>query len=367
MQEPGDTELTRELIGESRAMRNLRREIRAVAALPASVLLTGETGTGKGAAARALHARSPRARGPFVHVDCAALSPTLIESELFGHERGAFTGALDRRVGRFELAGEGTVFLDEIGELDERQQAKLLRVLHDREYERIGGIVTLPMTARVIAATSRSLLREVREGRFRADLYFRLNVIQLRLPPLRERRGDVPLLARALLPRLAASLGVEPCELDDAVCSRLAARAWPGNVRELMNVLERLLIRGAGRGVGLADLEGVFDTEAWPTTDAALASAQGFADRDAGARPAPAPERIAAVLRANGGNVARTARELGVPRTTLRHRLRRLGLAVRSPGEPLALDSSSRTKQAKADAFAPAAFRRPRSRTPGDD
>ena len=126
-----------------------------------------------------------------MHVDCAALSPTLIESELFGHERGAFTGALERRAGRFELAAEGTVFLDEIGELDERQQAKLLRVLHDREYERIGGVATLPMTARVIAATSRGLLREVREGRFRADLYFRLNVVQLRLPPLRERRSDV--------------------------------------------------------------------------------------------------------------------------------------------------------------------------------
>jgi transcriptional regulator with GAF, ATPase, and Fis domain len=140
-----------------------------VALLRATVLLTGRRAP-KGAAARALHGHSRQAQGPFVHVDCAALSPTLIESELFGHERGAFTGALDRRVGRFELAAEGSVFLDEIGELDEKQQAKLLRVLHDREYERIGGVATLPMTARVIAATSRSLLREVREGRFRADL-----------------------------------------------------------------------------------------------------------------------------------------------------------------------------------------------------
>ena len=196
MSESGDAELGRELVGESRAMRRLRAEIRGVAPLRATVLLTGETGTGKGAAARALHARSPRAQGPLVHVDCAALSPTLIESELFGHERGAFTGALERRTGRFELAAEGTVFLDEIGELDDRQQAKLLRVLHDREYERIGGVATLPMTARVIAATSRGLLREVREGRFRADLYFRLNVIQLRLPPLRERRQRHP-VARA--------------------------------------------------------------------------------------------------------------------------------------------------------------------------
>ena len=332
MNKPDDADSSRELIGESRLMRKLRHEIRAVAPLRATVLLTGETGTGKGAAAHALHARSRQAHGPFVHVDCAALSPTLIESELFGHERGAFTGALDRRVGRFELAAEGTVFLDEIGELDERQQAKLLRVLHDREYERIGGAATIPMTARVIAATSRGLLQEVREGRFRADLYFRLNVVQLRMPPLRERRGDVALLVSALLPRLAASLGVAPCELDGTVLSRLASRSWPGNVRELMNVLERLLIRGAGRRIGLADLEGIFDFEPWPLPDRGRTSLLGFADRDADSRPAPAPERIAAVLRANGGNIARAARELGMPRTTLRHRLRRLGLAAGPSG-----------------------------------
>jgi len=332
MSESGDAELSRELVGESRAMRRLRAEIRAVAPLRATVLLTGETGTGKGAAARALHGCSARASRPLVHVDCAALSPTLIESELFGHERGSFTGALERRMGRFELAAEGTVFLDEIGELDERQQAKLLRVLHDRVYERIGGVATLPMTARVIAATSRGLLREVREGRFRADLYFRLNVVQLRLPPLRERSSDVPLLVRALLPRLARSLGVAECQLGDALLARLAARAWPGNVRELMNVLERLLIRGAGRRIELADLEGIFDFEPWPMTDSGSALAMGLADRDAGLRPAPAPERIAAVLRANAGNVARAARELGMPRTTLRHRLRRLGLAAGPPG-----------------------------------
>ncbi len=328
MAEAGDAELGRELVGESRAMCRLRAEIRAVAPLRATVLLTGETGTGKGAAARALHARSSRASGPLVHVDCAALSPTLIESELFGHERGAFTGALERRTGRFELAAAGTVFLDEIAELDDRQQAKLLRVLHDREYERIGGVATLPMTARVIAATSRGLLREVRNGRFRADLYFRLNVVQLRLPPLRERRSDIPLLVRALLPRLAVALEMPPCQLADAVLARLATRTWPGNVRELMNVLERLLIRGAGRRVELADLEGIFDFEPWPLTESDGASAMGLADRDAGLRAAPAPERIAAVLRANAGNVTRAARELGMPRTTLRHRMRRLGLAV---------------------------------------
>jgi DNA-binding NtrC family response regulator len=327
MHESTDADLGRELVGESRAMRSLRHEIRAVARLRATVLLSGETGTGKGVVARALHARSRQAGGPFVQVDCAALSPTLIESELFGHERGAFTGAFDRRVGRFELAAGGTIFLDEIGELGGREQAKLLRVLHDREYERIGGVATLPMTARVIAATSRGLLREVREGRFRSDLYYRLNVVQLRLPPLRERRGDVPLLARALLPRLAASLGVGCCELDDAVLARLAARSWPGNVRELMNVLERLLVRGAGGRLGLADLEGVFESEPWPAPAPGDALDLGLADREGGGRPAPTPERMAAALRAHAGNLARAARELGMPRTTLRRRLLRLGLA----------------------------------------
>jgi DNA-binding NtrC family response regulator len=334
MHDSGDADLGRELVGECRAMRSLRHEIRTVARLRATVLrllatvlLSGETGTGKGLVARALHARSREARGPFVHVDCAALSPTLIESELFGHERGAFTGAFDRRVGRFELATGGTIFLDEIGELDGRQQAKLLRVLHDREFERIGGAATLPMAARVIAATSRGLLREVREGRFRSDLYYRLNVVQLQLPPLRDRRGDVPLLVRALLPRLAASLGVACCELDEGVLARLAARSWPGNVRELMNVLERLLVRGAGRRIGLADLEGVFEREPWPAPDSGAAGGLGLADRDGGGRAGPAPERIAAALRANAGNVARAARELGIPRTTLRRRLHRLGLA----------------------------------------
>jgi DNA-binding NtrC family response regulator len=172
----------------------------------------------------------------------------------------------------------------------------------------------------------------VRDGRFRADLYFRLNVVQLRLPPLRERRGDVAPLVRALLPRLAASLGAAPCELDGAVLSRLASRSWPGNVRELMNVLERLLIRGAGRRVELADLEGIFDAEPWALADPAGETLLGFADRDAGSRPAPTPERIAAVLRSNGGNVARAARELGIPRTTLRHRLRRLAIAAGPSG-----------------------------------
>src|SRR5262245_28556215 len=187
------------LVGACAAMHELRSEIAALAPLDSHVLVLGETGTGKGVAARALHALSPRRAGPFVHADCASLPRTLFESELFGHERGAFTGAFARRAGRFERAAGGTLFLDEIGELEPALQAVLLHVLQERSYERIGGAAALALTARVIAATSRDLRAEVRAGRFRADLYFRLDVARLRLPPLRERAGDLPLLAHALL------------------------------------------------------------------------------------------------------------------------------------------------------------------------
>ncbi|MCZ6785174.1 MAG: sigma-54 dependent transcriptional regulator, partial [Proteobacteria bacterium] len=232
-----------ESLGESPAMQRLRREIDAVAPLRSTVLISGETGTGKGLVARLLHATSPRAALPFIHVDCAALSPTVVESELFGHERGSFTGAVARRAGRFELAGEGTIFLDEIGDLAPALQAKLLRVLQDREYERIGGGRTLAMTARVIAATHADLPRAVAAGRFRRDLFYRLNVVHLRVPPLRERKGDLPRLVAAGLERIAESLGVRAPQVDEKAIERLAEHAWPGNVRELLNLLERLAVR----------------------------------------------------------------------------------------------------------------------------
>ena len=185
------------IVGESDEVKALKEEMRLIAPLVSTVLLTGETGTGKGWVARALHDLSDRCGRPFVHVDCAALSPTLIESELFGHERGSFTNAAERRIGRFELAGEGTLFLDEVGDLEPRLQSKLLRVLDDREFERIGGTRTLRMRARVMAATSRDLRRAVEERRFRADLYFRLNVFHLSVPALRDRSSDIPLLVAA--------------------------------------------------------------------------------------------------------------------------------------------------------------------------
>ena len=280
--------------GGSEAMGALRRQIERLVDLPTTVLLLGETGTGKGVLARSLHAAGARRTRPFVHVDCAGLPEALFESELLGHERGAFTGAVAARIGRAEAAADGTLFLDEIGELTPRLQAKLLRLLQDRCFERLGGSAPRPFRARVIAATHVDLDAAVERGAFRRDLLFRLDVARITLPPLRERRRDVPALASLLLTRIAERLRLPPVPCDAAFLARLTAHDWPGNVRELENVLERWLIGGA---VGPAPL------------------------REA--------ERIGRVLDATGGNVSRAARRLGLPRSTLRGRIARHDLAPR--------------------------------------
>ena len=320
-----DPQLDR-IVGSSAVLDQLRRDIASVASLPCTVLLTGETGTGKGLVARVLHDLSPRRRRPFVHVDCAALSPTVIESELFGHERGAFTGALGRKPGRLELAGEGTLFLDEIGDLDPSLQAKLLRALEDREYERVGGTETLCMRARIVAATSRNLAECVRRGSFRSDLYYRLNVFRLRLPPLRERAADVPLLVSVGIHRIARRLGLPTPQVTPAFHERLACHAWSGNVRELMNVLERVLVQTRGRSLDAADLADVLEpgdmTVCRPGSLEAPSRREGSEQGARGDR-----DSIAAALVATGGNVSRTARRLALPRSTLRYRIRQLGLS----------------------------------------
>jgi transcriptional regulator with GAF, ATPase, and Fis domain len=300
-----------ELVGDSDPMRRLRAEIRAVAALPSTVLVSGETGVGKGLVARAIHRFSERREEPFVHADCAALSPSLIESELFGHEKGAFTGATSRRRGRLEQAGRGTLFLDEIGELDLGLQAKLLRLLQEREYEVVGGERTRRLAARVIAATNRDLRRAVDEGCFRRDLLYRLDVFRIHVPPLRERLSDLPQLIRVGLARIAARLGLPAPEPPEALRARLLAHDWPGNVRELMNQLERFAIHAD------AGLDG-YGVEP--------ARAARPMDPQEGER-----ERVRAALVAAGGNVARTARRLGLPRSTLRYRIRRLELEAWIP------------------------------------
>src|SRR5882762_1000481 len=230
------------MVGESPAIRALRGVITQAAPSNGRVLVFGENGTGKELVARAIHAQSLRSSGPFVEVNCAAIPEELIESELFGHARGAFTGALAAKKGRFELADGGTLFLDEIGDMTLKTQAKVLRVLQEQKVEPVGGTATMTVDVRVIAATNKNLEEEIRKGTFRDDLFFRLNVIPFHVPPLRDRREDVPLLARHFIAELSAEYGKRPKELSREVLDLLVAQPWPGNVRELRNIIERLVI-----------------------------------------------------------------------------------------------------------------------------
>ncbi|NUM53082.1 MAG: sigma 54-interacting transcriptional regulator [Candidatus Hydrogenedentes bacterium] len=231
-----------EMVGQSAAFRRAVSDIARVAPTDAAVLITGETGTGKELVARAVHSLSRRKERPLIKVNCAALSVGLVESELFGHEKGAFTGALSRRIGRFELANGGTIFLDEIGDIPPEVQAKLLRVLQEREFERVGGTDTITTDVRVIAATNRNLAKAVQEGQFREDLYFRLNVVPIPLPPLRERRDDIPILARYFVTKYMNRMGKHFHEIDAGTMERLKNYAWPGNARELEHLVERAMI-----------------------------------------------------------------------------------------------------------------------------
>jgi transcriptional regulator with GAF, ATPase, and Fis domain len=300
------------IIGESAPLRRVLDEAQRVAPTMSTVLLLGETGTGKELFARAIHELSPRRAAPLVKVNAAALAPTLVESELFGHEKGAFTGATQRRRGRFELANGGTLFLDEITELPLELQAKLLRVLQEREIERVGGGAPIPIDVRIIAATNRDLAAEVRANRFRSDLYFRLNVFPLQIPALRERREDIPALAASFLQRVAPRK-----ELDEEAHDYLKAYDWPGNVRELFNVLERAAVLGRGERIRVTDLP-----ELTNASGDALSSAESLKDR------VNAFERsvIADALAKSNGNQSEAARMLRTSRATLQYRMRTLGL-----------------------------------------
>jgi two-component system response regulator HydG len=282
--------------------------IRRVATTPATVLIHGESGTGKEIVARCIHDNSPRASRAFVAVNCAALSPSLIESELFGHEKGAFTGATAQHTGRFERAHGGTLFLDEIGELDANLQAKLLRVLQEKSFERVGGSRVITVDVRVITATNRDLRKAVAESRFREDLYYRLNLFPIEVPPLRARGSDIVQLARHFLKRAAASLGKPPLTLSPAAEKVLSAYSWPGNVRELENTMERLAI--------LCD--DTVDAEDLPITESGPVHAVLFKDIE--------KQAILDALEANAGNRTRTAAQLGISLRTLQYRLKEYGV-----------------------------------------
>src|SRR6266436_1893946 len=314
------------IIGESPAFREALDQAARVAPAETTVLLTGESGTGKELVARAIHYASRRAEGPFVAVNCAALPETLIESELFGHERGAFTGADKLKRGRFELAAGGTLFLDEVGELAPSAQAKLLRVLQERRYERVGGTTTQEADVRLIAATNRDLERAVADGRFREDLYYRLAVFRVHLPPLRERGNDVLLLADHFVRQLGSEMSKPNPGLSHEARDLLAAHSWPGNIRELQNAIERALILAEGELISAGQL-GIVPRPSRDVTTAA-APAPDIDRRDVRALAEVEKQMIADALRLANGNKSRAAAALGLSRTQLLRRLRRFGLTA---------------------------------------
>jgi DNA-binding NtrC family response regulator len=302
------------LFGTSQALENVLNQARSVATTTATVLLTGENGTGKEMVARAIHAESARSSGPFVAVSCAALPETLIESELFGHEKGAFTNATQSRKGRFELADGGTLFLDEIGELSPAIQVKLLRVLQERAFERVGGTKTLTVDIRLIAASNRDLEKEVDESRFRQDLFYRLNVVPLLLPPLRDRQDDIPMLAAHFAEKAAQKHGRPTPQIDPILLEVLQEYEWPGNVRELENLIERLVVLERATSLGLEFVPEKM-LRSVPPTDGAVDESSLE-----GAVVALKRRMIVNALNAEGGNKVAAAKRLGISRSYL-HRL----------------------------------------------
>ncbi|HYV56045.1 MAG TPA: sigma-54 dependent transcriptional regulator [Candidatus Nitrosopolaris sp.] len=306
------------LVGQSEAVQKIRAIIQTAAGSEATVLIQGESGTGKEIIANAIHAQSKRSRGPLVKMNCAAVPETLLESELFGHEKGAFTGADRRRIGRFEQADGGPLFLDEVCEMHPRLQAKFLRALQEREIERLGSSTPIPVDVRIIAATNRELKKALEEGALREDLYYRLNVILLQVPPLRERMDDVPILAMHFLRKYAAREGSAMTVIADDAMNVLLSYAWPGNVRELENAIERAVVLGTGDRLRAADLPPQVHRrgdDQHPLVPAHLTLEE--------------MEKLAIVqaLRLTGGNKSEAAERLGIHRTSLYDKMRRYGIS----------------------------------------
>ncbi len=324
------------IIGESAALREVLAKVEQVAPTSSTILLRGETGTGKELVAHAIHINSPRESKPFVRVNCAALAPGVLESELFGHEKGSFTGAVERRRGRFELADGGTLFLDEVGDLPMEVQIKLLRTLQERELERVGGNETIKVDVRVVSATNRNLEKMIEANEFREDLYYRLNVFPINLPPLRDRLDDLPVLVNHFVAKFARQMGVAVGGVTADAQTKLREYNWPGNVRELENIIERATILAKGTALGIAHLD--FGRRSVPTPAPSSGS---------GPVPVPAPavlaqsddgkslaerlldserKEIVAAVEKSRGNIASAARMLGINRSTLYYRLRKHGL-----------------------------------------
>ncbi|MEJ2313763.1 MAG: sigma-54 dependent transcriptional regulator [Nitrospirota bacterium] len=308
------------LIGETPAMKTLRRQVESAAKGHARVLITGESGTGKEVVARRLHALSPRADKPFVEVNCAAIPQELIESELFGHEKGSFTGAFERKRGKFEMADGGTLFLDEIADMSPQTQAKLLRVIEMQQFQRVGGSKDIKVDVRVMAATNRDIPARIKEGLFRDDLYFRLNVIPITTPPLRQRIEDIPLLVDHFLGLLAAEYGQPKKSMTPEAVKRLKERDWPGNIRELRNLIERLVLMTPSDTIGeAAVLEAGGEA---PSTD--YFEMETLKD----AREAFERDFLADKLREHNFNVSRTAEALGIERSNLHRKIKAYGIKI---------------------------------------
>jgi two-component system nitrogen regulation response regulator NtrX len=325
-----------EMVGESPALRALRAEIAQAAPSNGRVLIYGENGTGKELVARNIHHQSLRAEGPFVEVNCAAIPEELIESELFGHTRGAFTGALAAKKGKFELADGGTLFLDEVGDMTLKTQAKVLRVLQEQKVEPVGGSATITVDVRVIAATNKRLPEEIRRGAFREDLFFRLNVLPFQVPPLRERREDVPLLARHFINQISAEYGKKPKELSPGALESLVAQSWPGNCRELRNTIERLVIMTAGERIEVGHLPEAPLQSPHDTAGAATAGLDGESFQSlAAAREEFEKRYIWRKYQECAGNMSRTAELLQVERSNLYRKMKGYGLIPQRKGEPV--------------------------------
>jgi two-component system nitrogen regulation response regulator NtrX len=313
-----------EIVGKTPVMRALMEKIEKVATTPARVLITGENGTGKELVARALHRMSPRASKPFVEVNCAAIPGELIESELFGHIKGSFTGAISDRAGKFEQANKGTLFLDEIGDMSLAAQAKVLRVLQDNVITRIGSAKPISVDVRVIAATNKTLENEIAAGKFREDLYYRLNVVPIHVPPIRERREDIPLLAQYFAATLSAREGIPPRTFTADALERLSSLDWPGNVRELRNTVERLLILAPDSQMSARDIDRLAGQRALDDAGlATLTQCRTFEEfKDAAERAF-----LLNKLRENDWNVSETARAVEMPRSNLYKKIERYSLS----------------------------------------